>query len=86
MRREKRHRLYVSKRADGSGDVFRAADPPTCRADLPEGGIYAVGPFRTRAAAELCANREHAPWLQSVAQFEKAIRSSAPDAVADEGV
>lgn len=67
-------RLYVSMPAAGYGTVIRRKEAPKSRQDLVPDGVYAVGPFRTYAAAQICASGLHSPIVQCVAQYEKLAR------------
>lgn len=69
-----RSRLYVSIDAKGRGEIIRRQAPPKDRSELPAGGVYAIGPFHTRAGAEVCASGRHAPGIQCVSQFERVAK------------
>lgn len=69
-----RKRIYVSMNALQRGTIIRRADAPKVQSDLPVGGIYCVGPFRTVHGARVCASGEHAPGVQSVGEFERVAR------------
>lgn len=68
-------RLYVGILKGGTKrEVFRASATPTSES---HGHIYGavIGPFRSLAAANL-ASGAHGPLLQSVADFERAVKKN----------
>ena len=72
-----RNRIYVSMDARNKGTVIRRARAPQTPDELAPGGVYAIGPFRTLAAARICASGEHSPHVQTVREYEKVARRRA---------
>lgn len=69
-------RIYVSMDAHNHGRIILRKRAPRSPADLSSAhaGLYAIGPFRTYLAADLCARGEYSPAIQCVAQFEREAR------------
>ena len=63
-------RLFVGGCKNGKREIFRSRETPTERTHGHKFG-YVIGPFRTRAGAEIMASANGSPLIQTVSDAER---------------